>query len=227
MGRKITLGIFEKNETQFLLRYVKKDDVCLDVGANIGYYTFLFSSRAQHVISVEPIAPNVDLIRLSASINRISNIRVISAAVAGTEGEADFFESDDTGLSSVAFPHVEQILNEKNLVPSKPCYKVPTVTIDSLHLPKLDIVKMDIEGYEYFALQGMAQTLESLRPRLLMIELAESLLNRFGSSIDAVISFLSQYGYKPMILAGDKLIDYTGQYILNDNLFFVQRGGAD
>jgi len=223
VGRKILLGIFETKETEFLLSQIRKDDVCLDIGANVGYYTFLFSSVAKQVFSIEPIRQNADLIRLSCSINRVNNISVICAAASSINDEIEFLESTETGYSSVKYiDHDASLINAYDT--SFNCsYRVPAITIDSLCLDKLDIVKMDIEGYEYLALQGMTHTLKSVRPRILMIEMVESHLNRFGSGLHDVLTFLGECGYKPMILSGGKLANYKGQSIPNDNLFFIQK----
>lgn len=222
VGRKIYLGIFEKNETIFLKQQVKNGDVCLDIGANIGYFSFMFATAAHcQVICIEPIRQNSDLIRLTASINRIGNVKVISAAVSSTVGEATIDESNETAYSALTYEDGANNIKDiygANVVCS---YKVPTISIDSLGLERLDIVKMDIEGFEYFALQGMVNTLCTNKPRLLMLELVEEHLNKFSVTVADVINLLNECGYKPKILSNSCLIDYTGQKIPQDNLFFT------
>ena len=67
----------------------------------------------------------------------------------------------------------------------------------------------------------MVNTLRTTKPRLLMLELVEAHLNKFAVTIADVINILNGCDYKPMILSNNCLIDYTGQKIPQDNLFFA------
>jgi FkbM family methyltransferase len=212
--RKIYLGVFEKDETELLLDTLVEGDVCLDIGANIGYYTTLFASKASKVIAIEPIRQNVDLLRLTSSINKDEHVDIICSAVGREDGDVEFLESNESTLSGVYFTGCDKVSGAEK-------YTVASITIDSLNLPKLDIVKIDIEGYELFALEGMANTLKRLKPRLLMIELVDSYMNRFDASVSDVITFLSNYGYQANIIKNGKLESYVGNSIPNDNLFFT------
>ncbi len=100
-GRKIYLGVYERAETKYLLTQLQADDSCLDIGANMGYYSFLFASIASEVLSVEPIRPNADLIRLTSSINNDKHIEVICSAVSDKIGETVFIESDQSSHSGI------------------------------------------------------------------------------------------------------------------------------
>ncbi|UTW07489.1 FkbM family methyltransferase [Pseudomonas benzenivorans] len=215
VGRKIYLNMFEKKETEFLLNELRKDDVCLDIGANVGYFTFLFSSVASKVIAIEPIRQNADLIKLSSSINNCNHVQVVCAAVSNDVSTEKFARTSDSSLSSVYSDNSQSGYGAEDIS----FYEVPAISIDSLDLIKLDIVKMDIEGYEFFALQGMSKTLLALKPRLLMIEVVDRHLQRFGSSSKSVIDFLGAHSYFPKVLRGGALIPYDGQGDLN--LFFA------
>ena len=76
----------------------------------------------------------------------------------------------------------------------------------------IDLIKIDIEGYEYKALQGMGKLLYSQHPYLI-IEIDEKLLNNFDSSPKDVILFLQSHGYKHFINVE------SGEYISETMLF--------
>jgi len=90
-------------------------------------------------------------------------------------------------------------------------------------MDKIDIVKMDIEGFEYFALVGMKDLLsnKNRRPRVLMIELFDEHLGYYGSSIRDVIEVLKSYSYSPYYLRKGKLTPMTEElYNVKSNVFF-------
>jgi FkbM family methyltransferase len=71
---------------------------------------------------------------------------------------------------------------------------VPVTTIDALGLMELDFLQLDIEGYEWHALQGAAVTLARCRP-LVQLEL-RGFTEKYGASDAAVVAFLARFGYR-------------------------------
>jgi FkbM family methyltransferase len=221
-SRKIYLGLFERSETEYVRQSVRRGDVCLDVGANVGYFTALFASLGARVIAIEPVRQNAALISLAAALNDDHNVEVICAAVSDRVEEAEFVECMETSVSTLSEGRNDTALladNYGNTVARR--YTIHTISIDSMALLRVDIVKMDIEGYEYHGIRGMLGVLDRLKPRLLMIELVEAHLQRFGSTIHDVLLLLGAHGYQPNVLWAGKLVPYIGQSVPNDNWFFT------
>ena len=112
----------------------RKDDVVLDVGANIGIFTLKVAKKVRRVISVEPEPQNFSILSKNIMTNNFSNVTLLNLAVSdkyevvhfqGTGGTA---EVSTTGTAVNAQP-LDMIL-------------------DKLGNPKITILKMDIEGYE-------------------------------------------------------------------------------
>jgi FkbM family methyltransferase len=199
--------MFESDEYNFLKKVVGPGNTCIDVGANVGFFTQLFAAQTGskgRVIAVEPILRNARLIELNSVINGTENIvHVVNKAVSESEtGPVQFSLRGDSASSSIAenidAPGRDNPLGtttSKIVVESEPLDSI----IQSLNINRIDILKMDIEGYEYRALKGMGRILadESLRPRVMMIELFTSHLRCFGNSIDQVVELLRSYGYSP------------------------------
>jgi len=227
VGRKIALRVFERNETRFFQHAVKPGDVCFDIGANVGYFTHLFASRTGatgRVVAVEPVRKNVLLIELAAELNRSNSIiTVVNAAVSNKAGSISLDTTDDSSYANV---HVDQHHESKT---------IRAVTIDSLiselNAERIDILKMDIEGWEYHALEGMQQILSdrSRRPRMMMIELYSDHLKRYGSSIRQICDHLASYEYRHSVLdKHGKLIPFEPHhYDRIYNVFFTDDGRVE
>lgn len=160
---KFTLGeekleIYDGDEVA-----VRPGDVVLDCGANVGVFTRTALSRgARLVVSIEPAPDTVECLRRNFE-REISEGRVM-VVPKGVWDHPDVLElalgdaGDTTGDSFVLGK------NQKNKV------KVPLTTIDllaaELKLPRVDFIKMDIEGAEKQALRGAAQTIRRNAPRM-------------------------------------------------------------
>ncbi len=224
VGRKIKLRLFETKETRFFERCIKEGDICFDVGANVGYYTNLFASitgKSGKVFSVEPLLRNVRLIELATAINQTDEIvKVLRAGASSEDSEVSFSFDGDSSYASV------KANDGKNAGVVIQCKKIDSIVSD-FNLPKIDILKMDVEGWEYHALQGMKDVLADpqKRPRLMMIELYSDHLRKYSSSIADICKFLSGYGYAPHFLGNvkqGKLLPFTKeQYDDIYNVFFV------
>ncbi|RTY34605.1 FkbM family methyltransferase [Chlorobium phaeovibrioides] len=221
--QKMYLRVFERAETKVLQKLIKTDDVCIDIGANVGYYTLLFSKQASHVMSFEPIDQNADLLQLSLSTNEINNVEIFRFVCGSNSGNISFAQSEESGLSSVlsgVSPHDgmgEFGASIRNVLAKK------LIRIDDIDINRLDIVKIDVEGYEAEVLAGMKNTLLRLRPRLIMIELVDSYLSSYGSSIEEVFIFMKNIDYVPMEIIGSTLMPWRGGRVINDDYFFSVR----
>lgn len=175
-----------------LLGVLKSGDVFYDIGGNIGWYSLLAARRtAAPVIAFEPSLENAAILRQNARTNSLP-VSVIPAAVSDINGWAMFL--DGGGL-------VRRL--EKDDCPAQaerraghaPTYaesvSVPVVTLDvwiaeTGHTPP-DVVRVDVDGAEVGVLRGMAGTLASAEP-VLLIEL-------HGTQRE-VADFLDEHGYE-------------------------------
>jgi len=172
--------------TENLRRLVQDDFVIFDVGANIGYYTVLFSLWAPRgkVIAVEPDSANLPILYQNIARNRLSNVTVIEQALGAHPGTATFYRDVQTGRTSSL--QGDAWRNDGAPVAQS---IVDVVTLDSLSrefgVPQ--VVKCDVEGHEMAVLKGAAETLTH-RPVLVMEVKRDDR--------DAMTSFLKPYAYK-------------------------------
>ena len=86
--------VYEPSETKTIKTHVKKGDVVLDIGANIGYYTLIFAELVGEkgkVYAFEPDPTNFDLLRKNVEINGYRNITLIQKAVSNKNGKISFY----------------------------------------------------------------------------------------------------------------------------------------
>src|SRR5258708_15463433 len=139
------LGSYEHHKQRLFYAAIERKSVVWDIGANVGLYSLVASRKAMRVIAVEPMLENVSYLERHISLNGIRNIEVVAAAVARECGQASFTAGDNRSTGHLAAGPL----------------KVDVITLDSMLLKfgAPDVIKMDVEGAEYLALQGAERCL--------------------------------------------------------------------
>jgi FkbM family methyltransferase len=185
---------FEAGPIKRLQEFVPEGSLVIDVGANVGFFSVRFAQwvgASGEVISIEPEARNhAVLISALKRKGLASRVRTLQAVAAATPGPA-FLEINEL------HPADHKLSRDGTGI------AVDAVTLDALVDDKgalrPALVKVDVQGAELLVLQGASDILRLAGPAL-FIELDESALGRFGTSISAVLNHLSQYGYQPFWL---------------------------
>lgn len=157
---------------RFLRDELRRGDVVLDVGANIGLHSLSAAKRLREVgggrvIAFEPAADSLEKLQSAAERNKVAGlIETIPAALGDRTYQADL--RADTRYD-VADAGVRSLHNEGQLV-----QRVPVIRLDDWArehaLERLDVVKLDVEGSEIAALSGATRTLTRLQPRAVLVE---------------------------------------------------------
>lgn len=152
-------GFWETWLTQCLSKIIKPGDICIDIGANYGYYSVLMSTltgEKGRTIAIEPNPYVIGLLRATASVHS-SRIEPIQVALSDVSGSTTLIIPDNYyGDASI----VER--RDKPRV-SRSRVDVKTQTLDELarqlELPSVDLIKMDVEGAEPRVFNGMSETI--------------------------------------------------------------------
>jgi FkbM family methyltransferase len=139
----------------------KSGDVVLDVGAYIGYPYTLKSAKlvGDHgkVISIEPDPWNFRILTMNVKSNRLSNVILLNVAISDKDGESSFYVRKRPMVSRTQIP--------QNPSDVYRVIKVKTRSIDSIleqyNIPKVDWIKIDVEGAEMLVLKGARRLLSS------------------------------------------------------------------
>jgi FkbM family methyltransferase len=173
-GARTALLEHEPRVTEFLTSNFRPGEVFVDVGANVGAYSLRAASVGMKVCSFEPNPENVKVLRRNAENNRLS-IDIHECALGSAEGTATM--SPNGALSRLS---------------SEGTTVVPVRTLDSFDLPRVDLLKVDVEGYELEVLKGATKTLGGSHPKI-MVEVHDWLSAEEQS---ALLNMLVENGYR-------------------------------
>ncbi len=182
---------YEPSLSAIAKQLIFKDDYVVDVGANFGWYSTLFSQLATpgKVISYEPSPHSFAILDDNILLNKMeSNIEVRKMGVGEVSGSY-LMETGDISESGLA-----HVVNDK----SNSTIEIPITTLDedlSDKVSKISYLKIDIEGFELSALKGANKILNAPNQPIIQIELNEEALSRAGSSRIETISYLRDLGY--------------------------------
>lgn len=186
------LGEYEKAVTETMRRLIRPGDICLDVGANSGWYTTLFSAAGAEVHSFEPMPLTFVDLQKNVELNGGSNdVHLNNFALGDSVGEVRF--NSFLGLSS-GYASMSD-LGRDDAVPVK-C-RIDTVSnyVDSILVGRpVTLVKVDIEGAEMSFLKGADRLFEQTCPPILQIEMALELTRNFDYHPNDLIRYISGKG---------------------------------
>jgi FkbM family methyltransferase len=159
-----------------LLALLHPGDVFYDIGANIGWYSLLAAravGRSGKVIAFEPNLPNAVLLQKNVATNRLANVTVIPAAVTDQNGWATFLDHGSLmGRLSKRDSEAQATRRAGRIQSHMGSSVVPVLALDSWiaegtrEPPR--VLKIDVEGAEVGVLRGMTETLQSVRPTLII-----------------------------------------------------------
>ena len=174
------LGSYEGRKPRQMASLIDVGDCVFDIGANSGYYTLLASryvGRTGSVFSFEPLPHNLAILRDQIRLNGANNVTVVPAAVSDREGTARFSPGQSPLMGRLtATGEIE----------------VETVTVDGIvqggvaRAPQ--VMKIDVEGSEELVLNGASDTLQRIRPIILLAGHSTAIQRR-------CVSILESHGY--------------------------------
>jgi FkbM family methyltransferase len=194
----IYLGMFERDTRKALAGLVKPSSVVLDVGANIGVHTMLLAKLvgpSGRVLAFEPSDYGIQKLRRNLSLNtplesRVTPFHCFLAAEDGSAVPDKIYASWPlTGSTG---------LHQKHLGLAMPTKAAAGRTIDSILTelggPRVQLVKMDVDGFESEVLRG-ASALLSSRP-IFVMEFSPYVLVERGSSFEELLTFFIPNEYR-------------------------------
>lgn len=181
-------GLYDYDDMNFLLRYLRAEDSFLDVGANVGVYTLLAASKIHSgsIYSFEVLPKNYARLQENLRLNQFDQVKTYALAVSDKPGTVALNLAEGDSM-----PFITQSQTNNTIT-------VPTDTLDNLlqnrSFTNLTLAKMDIEGAELLALKGAVSLLKQQRPYVWILEINDSVSN-FGHCKQDIVDFLHNYGY--------------------------------
>jgi FkbM family methyltransferase len=208
-------------EIRLLRRLCEGKDVAVDVGANIGTYTFFMSRYAKRTIAYEP---NPGLAARLADL--FPTVVVRNVALSNRERTLELLVPVSNGRSAHELGSISQGFDDAQEVQR---HVVRCVTLDSEDIGNLGFLKIDVEQHEREVLQGAIQTIRRCRP-VIMTETTPLL---YSAPLDETFGFVIDLGYRGWATFQDRLLAFDelkpdvhlnpgqfGRTFINTNVFF-------
>lgn len=140
-----------------------------DIGANIGFYTWLLMSSNYEMESVlfEPDPNNISLLQKTLKYSHLTKVKIVPNAISNLVGEANFAVDLITGATGT-LETPEQTFIERYYGEKPKSVNVQTITLDSLldceHINSPDLIKIDVEGAEHKVFDGGMKLIAKYQP---------------------------------------------------------------
>jgi FkbM family methyltransferase len=203
VGRHLYLtGEFDRSNVEILINFSEAGDVLLDVGANLGYVSgcFLRNVSGSRVLAVEPQPVVLDLLR--ENLGQFGDRQIVFPfALSNKDGEAWFdIDSANNGASHLTDNRSASTIR----VELKSAHRF----FGEINEPKLDLVKIDVEGHEEEVFNSCKQTFAKLQPRAIVFEeqadkcapnkVIGKLLNEIGYNVFGIEKKLTRLNLLPI-----------------------------
>jgi FkbM family methyltransferase len=179
--------LFEPFETEWIQNLVRPGDTALDIGAHIGFYTLLLArlvGPTGRVLSFEPDPVNFALLQQNVVLNGYTNVGLYNVALSNRAGTATLHLCGDNAGDHRIWQAPE----------TRPSVQVSTVVLDQFleaAQPRIHFIKMDIQGAEAAALDGMKAMLRRQPQVNLITEFWPFGMRGFGASAERFLQLLS------------------------------------
>lgn len=188
-------GGYQATHLQAALRYVTDWSLAIDCGAHVGTWSRALATRFARVIAIEPSEDTFEALSRNMQEFGCTNVELQRAAVGASAGTVSMAPLD---------PRAEALKNTGARFVSEGG-TIQRITIDSLALPSVGFLKLDIEGSEPLALEGARATLLRCRP-IVLFENKGFWRHRYNQAKDAPQRVLASVGYVEVEVAGKDVI---------------------
>lgn len=185
---------FEKEETDFLERTLKKGDFFVDIGTNIGLFSLLAAKIVGvegKVLCFEPAPLTFSRLNENLELNNLKNVVTRNIGLSDNNGELTFYVSNNGYDAWNSFAPSQNNKLEGSI-------KVPVGTLDlelkDIDKSKIKLVKIDVEGWEKFVLNGGKDFFIEFSP-IVMVEFTEENTFNAGYPVYEIYDIMQNFGY--------------------------------
>lgn len=195
----------DKQEIALMKKYIQTGDVVLDIGANIGFYTKILSELVGEngkVYAFEPDKTNYGYLMENAG--HLKNVVFFNKAVSDKTGKITLYHSDLLNVD-----HKTYATENYTSTTEIDCVAIDDVVPDH----KVDFIKIDIQGFEYFAFKGMENVFAKMENLKIVTEFYPYGIKKSGVSSTDFINLLLQYNFKISTIEEQGLVSFNRENI--------------
>ena len=192
--RLLKSGVYEPEMLRIIETYLKPGNIFIDMGANEGYFSVIASKIVGNdgrIIAVEPQSRLQPIIKKNIGLNECENVTLVSAAISDSSEILTLHLSPDINTGSTAAMQTTYYPLSKQ--------EVGAMTLNELFqqqgINTCDLLKIDIEGWEYEAIMGSTDLFTSHSIKVIALELHPQQLEQRGLSSKIITNFLTNCGY--------------------------------
>ena len=225
------IGEFERVLSEIALRLIGPGDVCIDAGANFGWYTSLMAScaNAREVHAFEPTPRSFfELQRNHELMGSPANVVLNNLALGDSKGIVQIHLFEGLGTGNASLSAKEDVVSE--------VFDCEMVTLNE-YLEKreieiVDFVKVDIEGAELMFLRGADKLFDQPVPPIFLIEMAAEQTRNFGYGPNDLVRFISDRADYDFFAVDEyrgtvRAIQGFGEDEIGANVFCIPKNGSD
>jgi len=189
--RLLFFGVYEPFETNIFKKQIKKGNIVLDIGANIGYYTLIAAKlvgKDGKVFAFEPDPNNFLLLKKNVKLNNYQNVTLVNKAISDKSKNIKLYLSKNNFGDHRIYKSSE---NRESI-------NIKCIRLDDYFKKinqRVDIIKMDIQGAEWAAIKGMQSLLRKNPNIKIIMEFSSDDLRKFGVNPKEFLDFLANLGF--------------------------------
>jgi FkbM family methyltransferase len=187
-----SIKAYALQELEFVKKVIKKGDVVLVIGAYTGYYTLIFAKfvgKEGRVFAFEPEPTNFSLLEKNVEMNGYNNVVLVKKAVSNKTGKIKLYISEIGSTDHRIY----------DLNSGRHFIEIESIRLDDYFKDydgKIDLIKMDIQGAEPSAVQGMSGLLNKNKNVKIVTEFAPGLIKKSGAKPEGYLKALMEHGFK-------------------------------
>ncbi len=197
------LNKFETNTILFFKEIINSGDIIFDVGANIGIYSIVAGKKVGingKVFAFEPAEWAQKRLLDNFKLNKLVNIKIITAGVSDLEGDTLFYLCEDDAYNSLGENPMQKIIKEE---------MIKVITLDEFcrreNITRVNIIKIDTEGADYLVLKGAKNILSKKSAPIIFCEYNRYTQVNKRFKLKDMLDFLINLDYQVYELKGKKL----------------------
>jgi len=179
---------------------INEGDTIIDVGANIGEFSLIAAKKVGNkgkIISIDPLRQAVSWLEKNFRLNGFSNYEILEKAVGKNKGTMTLYKRSESSEIGILDPDI----SEKKLVNTGEIL-VDTIDgiISSRNIDKVEMLKIDVEGFEYEVLCGCKNSFKEKKIKKIFCEIHSQFLKKRGLNKDSIYDILKENGFSISVL---------------------------
>lgn len=207
----MSAGVWEPYITKLFKKYASRAKLVLDIGAHIGYFSLIGSltvGKGGKVVAFEPSVHNFSLLEKTIQKNKLANVTAVPQGVGAKSGGGKIYLDRRNQGNHTTYASAE----------TREVQDISITSIDDYfagYKGKIDLVKMDIQGFEMQAVLGMKRLLEQKKVKVIISELWPAGLAASGTSWQSYTQLLAKSGFKLFIIdeEREKLSNFSTEFV--------------